>query len=61
MCSLLFNKAYFYSDSGRGMRWRATPLTPNLAQFEHEEELADGTREKTSSDGSAPYLSPHGG
>ncbi|KAJ8277155.1 hypothetical protein GJAV_G00072040 [Gymnothorax javanicus] len=26
------------SNKGRGMRWRATPLTPNLAEFEHEDE-----------------------
>ncbi|XP_056148617.1 uncharacterized protein LOC130123472 [Lampris incognitus] len=25
-------------NKGRGMRWRATPLTPNLAEFEHEDE-----------------------
>ncbi|KAJ8259318.1 hypothetical protein COCON_G00183300 [Conger conger] len=26
------------SKKGRRMRWRATPLTPNLVQFEHEDE-----------------------
>lgn len=26
------------SKNGRGMRWTATPLTPNLVQFEHDEE-----------------------
>ncbi|XP_033966268.1 piggyBac transposable element-derived protein 3-like [Pseudochaenichthys georgianus] len=25
-------------NKGRGLRWRATPLTPDLAQFEHEDE-----------------------
>lgn len=41
MCNLLCNNYYFYSDSGcagRGMRWRATPLTPNLVECEHEDE-----------------------
>ncbi|XP_042371013.1 transcription factor E2FA-like, partial [Plectropomus leopardus] len=26
------------SNKGRGIRWRATPLTPNLAEFEHEDD-----------------------
>ncbi|XP_034094388.1 piggyBac transposable element-derived protein 3-like [Gymnodraco acuticeps] len=25
-------------NKGRGLRWRATPLTPDLAQFEHEDD-----------------------
>lgn len=29
------------SKKGRGMWWRAFPLTPNQAQFEHEEETVD--------------------
>ena len=36
-----YNKYYFYSDSGcagRGLRWKATPLTPNLAEYQHQDE-----------------------
>uniref|UniRef100_A0A8C5DWF5 Si:ch211-255f4.7 n=1 Tax=Gouania willdenowi TaxID=441366 RepID=A0A8C5DWF5_GOUWI len=29
------------SKKGRGVRWRASPLTPNQAQFEHEEDTVD--------------------
>ncbi len=36
-----YNKYYLYSDSGcagRGLRWKATPLMPNLAEYQHQDE-----------------------
>ena len=36
-----YNKYYFCSDSGcagRGLRWKATPLMPNLAEYQHQDE-----------------------
>ncbi|XP_010790902.1 uncharacterized protein isoform X2 [Notothenia coriiceps] len=26
------------ADNGRGIRWKATPLTPNLAEYQHQDE-----------------------
>ncbi|XP_049331648.1 piggyBac transposable element-derived protein 3 [Astyanax mexicanus] len=41
---------------GRGMRWRASPLTPNQAQFEHEEETVQNRENWTPLDYIEQYI-----